>query len=134
MNQYYDEEENRGSSEDERSTFCPTDHSTFEIAVKFENECYEEEERRALSEDEKDMQHDAELLAQEGNYGAQIGDDGNGRGDCEGGCDEDAGFGDDDAGTRDLDDYSNGDAYYYDVAAAGFDDGYDDDGGDGADG
>jgi hypothetical protein len=31
MNQYYDEEENRGSSEDERSTFCPTDHSTFEI-------------------------------------------------------------------------------------------------------
>jgi hypothetical protein len=29
MNEVYDEEENHGSSEDERSTFSPTDHSTF---------------------------------------------------------------------------------------------------------
>jgi hypothetical protein len=100
------------------------------------NECYDEEENCGLSEDEKDMQHDAELLAEEGNNGAQMGDDGSGGGgDVDSDYNQDFGVGDDDAGTRCGDDFFNSDNYYYDDAAAGFDDGYNgDDGGDGPDG
>jgi hypothetical protein len=105
------------------------------------NECYDEEENRGLSEDEKDMQHDAELLAEEGNYGVQMSHDGSGG--VDGNYNQDFGVGDDDAGTRCGDDFFNGDNYYNDAAdnyyndaaAAGFDDGYNgDDGGDGPDG
>jgi hypothetical protein len=98
------------------------------------NECYDEEENRGLSEDEKDMQHDAELLAEEGNYGVQMSHDGSGG--VDGNYNQDFGVGDDDAGTRCGDDFNDAaDNYYNDAAAAGFDDGYNgDDGGDGPDG
>jgi hypothetical protein len=96
------------------------------------NECYDDEENRGFSEDE-DMQHDAELLAEEGNYGLQMSDDGGGGVDSD--YNQDFGVGDDDAATRCGDDFFNSDNNYYDDAAAGFDDGYNgDDGGDGPDG
>lgn len=137
-NEYHYEEENCGALEDDGTTLSYTHRSTITTAVKVVNEYYHEEGNRGLSQDGykedqgEDIQYGDELLAYEDNNGADMGDGGSGGG-GEGGYNEYTRIGDDDARTGDVDDFLNGDNYYYDVAATGFD-GYYDDGGDGADG
>lgn len=136
-NEYHYEEENSDAFEDDGTTLSYTHRSTIKTAVKVVNEYYHdhEEENRGLSQDgDKEdqgehIQYDDELLAYEDNDGAEMGHGGSG----EGGYNAYTRIGDDDAGAGDVDDFLNGDNYYYDVAATGFD-GYYEDGGDGADG